>query len=76
MPLGEGAKGRRPLPLQKTPPSPLPQSLMIFKKAGEVGTRGPAFPGLHKGLVGGVWGEIVSGPLVHGSPPTGGSPLS
>jgi ADP-heptose:LPS heptosyltransferase len=39
--LGEGARGRRPLPPSPKPPPPTP---IRGKTYGEVGTRGPAFP--------------------------------
>jgi len=47
--LGEGAKGRRPLPLRKDSPSPFPQPLMGLCWAGAGGANGPACPGPHKG---------------------------
>jgi len=61
--VGEGAKGRRPLP---PPPSPLPQTLMGLE-AGEVGTAGPAFPGPYTGGgEGGLRGR--QGPQAPGPP--------
>jgi myo-inositol-1(or 4)-monophosphatase len=44
---GEGAKGQRPLHLQKTPPDPYPQSLKGLKglEGGLGGGQGPAVPG-------------------------------